>query len=312
MNDEVVKKMVKKENVESEDAERGSEFIVHRSSFIVSPASRAIGVFDSGVGGLTVYRAIRERLPNENIVYLGDTARIPYGTRSLSTVRRYALEDAAFLMTCDIKLLVVACNTASSIALDALRATLPIPVIGVIEPGAKQAARLTRTRRVGVIATEATVDSGAYTEGILRHRPGVSVIERGCPLFVPLAEEGWADHAATRMIAEEYLKPMREANVDTLVMGCTHYPILRDVIQSVVGDGVTLVDSGACAAEEVVQLLNERELVAPPDTPRRPTRFCVTDSGRRFRRIAEIFLGHPMDQPETVDLWEKNQVSGFW
>jgi glutamate racemase len=279
---------------------------------LMNSASQSIGVFDSGVGGLTVYRAIRQRLPNENIVYLGDTARIPYGTRSLSTVRRYALEDAAFLMTCDIKLLVVACNTASSIALDALRATLPIPVIGVIEPGAKRAARLTRTRRVGVIATEATVDSGAYTAAILSNRPGVTVIERGCPLLVPLAEEGWSTHEVARMVAEEYLRPLCDADIDTLVMGCTHYPILRDVIQNVVGDGVTLVDSGDCAAEEVVQLLNERGLAAPPDTPRRPTRFCVTDSGRRFRRIAEIFLGHPMDQPETVDLWEKNQVSGFW
>jgi glutamate racemase len=267
----------------------------------------AIGIFDSGVGGLTVYRAIRERLPNESLVYLGDTARIPYGTRSFSTVRRYALEDAAFLMARRIKLLVVACNTVSAIALDALRTTLPVPVVGVIEPGARKATELTRAGRVGVIGTEATIESGAYADAIHRRNPSVSVIERSCPLFVPLTEEGWSEHAVAAQVAEEYLRPLCDAGIDTLTLGCTHYPILRETIQKIVGDDVTLVDSGVSAAEDVAAILQERKLAADGDAIRRPTRFCVTDSGRRFRRIAEIFLGRPMDQPETVDLWEKGQ-----
>lgn len=264
-----------------------------------------IGIFDSGVGGLTVYRAIRERLPFEDIVYLGDTARIPYGTRSLVTVRRYALEDAAFLVSCGIKLLVVACNTASSTAMDVLTDALSIPVIGMIGPGAQRAVNLTRNGRIGVIGTEATVGSGAYTRAIHQLLPEAVVIERSCPLFVPLTEEGWASHQVTAMVAEEYLKPFARDEIDTLVLGCTHYPILRTLIQQVVGEHVNLVDSGASAAEEVLARLPGQEFNRPPQRPQQ-TRFCVTDTGLRFRRIAEIFLGHPMDQPESVDLWAMN------
>ncbi|HMW01082.1 MAG TPA: glutamate racemase [Acidobacteriota bacterium] len=267
--------------------------------------NQPIGIFDSGVGGLTVYRAIREQLPFEDIVYLGDTARIPYGTRSLVTVRRYALEDAAFLVSCGIKLLVVACNTASSTAMDVLTDSLSIPVIGMIGPGAQRAVNLTRNGRIGVIGTEATVGSGAYTRAIHQLLPEAVVIERSCPLFVPLTEEGWASHQVTALVAEEYLKPFARDEIDTLVLGCTHYPILRTLIQQVVGENVHLVDSGASAAEEVLTLLSGQELASP--NPRaQQTRFCVTDTGQRFRRIAEIFLGHPMDQPESVDLWALN------
>ena len=267
--------------------------------------NQPIGIFDSGVGGLTVYRAIRERLPFEDIVYLGDTARIPYGTRSLVTVRRYALEDAAFLVSCGIKLLVVACNTASSTAMDVLTDSLSIPVIGMIGPGAQRAVNLTRNGRIGVIGTEATVGSGAYTRAIHQLLPEAVVIERSCPLFVPLTEEGWASHQVTALVAEEYLKPFARDEIDTLVLGCTHYPILRTLIQQVVGENVHLVDSGASAAEEVLALLSGQEL-AIPNPHAQQTRFCVTDTGQRFRRIAEIFLGHPMDQPESVDLWALN------
>ncbi|HND22509.1 MAG TPA: glutamate racemase, partial [Acidobacteriota bacterium] len=185
--------------------------------------NQPIGIFDSGVGGLTVYRAIREQLPFEDIVYLGDTARIPYGTRSLVTVRRYALEDAAFLVSCGIKLLVVACNTASSTAMDVLTDSLSIPVIGMIGPGAQRAVNLTRNGRIGVIGTEATVGSGAYTRAIHQLLPEAVVIERSCPLFVPLTEEGWASHQVTALVAEEYLKPFARDEIDTLVLGCTHY-----------------------------------------------------------------------------------------
>src|SRR5262245_17082260 len=201
-----------------------------------------IGIFDSGVGGLTVYRAIRRRLHKEKIIYLGDTARIPYGTRSPSTVRRYAHQDASFLLKYGVKLLVVACNTISSVALDMLRKNFSVPILGVIEPGARHAVRQTRKGRVGVIATEATVESGAYKKAIQHIDPDIEVFSQPCPLFVALAEEGWSDHRATRLIAAEYLAPLQMANIDTLVLGCTHYPILKETIQHIIGDGVTLID----------------------------------------------------------------------
>src|SRR6184192_1752334 len=188
--------------------------------------SLPIGIFDSGVGGLTVYRALHEHLPNERFIYLGDTARVPYGTKSLTTVERYAVENARFLAAHGIKLLVVACNTASALALPAIRAALQTDVIGVIGPGARAAVKENRSR-IGVIATESTVQSGAYTKAIKKANPSATVIERACPLFVPLAEEGWANAEVVQTIAETYLKDLR-SKIDTLVLGCTHYPILRD------------------------------------------------------------------------------------
>src|SRR5438067_6924410 len=230
--------------------------------------SLPIGIFDSGVGGLTVYRALHEHLPNERFVYLGDTARVPHGTKSLATVERYAVENAHFLAAHGIKLLVVACNTASALALPAIRAALEIDVVGVIGPGARaavkklQAGASSEEKRVeemragcprsviGVIATESTVQSGAYTKAINKADASANVIERACPLFVPLAEEGWADNDVARTIAETYFQDLR-SNIDTLVLGCTHYPILRDVIQQTVGDSVQLIDSGEATAVEV-------------------------------------------------------------
>ena len=224
--------------------------------------SLPIGIFDSGVGGLTVYRALHEHLPNERFVYLGDTARVPYGTKSLATVERYAVENARFLAGHGIKMLVVACNTASALALPAVRAALELDVVGVIGTGARAAVAQQHAggaRTIGVIATESTVQSGAYTAAIKKANEQTEVIERACPLFVPLAEEGWADNDVARTIAATYLEDLR-TKIETLVLGCTHYPILREVIQQTVGKSVSLIDSGEATAVEVKALLKAKNL----------------------------------------------------
>jgi glutamate racemase len=260
-----------------------------------------IGIFDSGVGGLTVLRAIQRRLPNESIIYLGDTARIPYGTRSKATVIRYAVEDAVFVQSLHTKLIVVACNTASAIAADELEQRCSVPVLSVIKPGARNAVCATRNRRVGVIATEATIASGAYEKAILAADAGIEVVSRACPLLVPLAEEGWIDHAVTRAVAFEYLSDLGSRRIDTLVLGCTHYPILRGVITEVIGDSVHYVDSGEAVAEEVALVLKSRNLERRAGGE--PTeRFYVTDAASRFARIAELFLGRPVGSVELVGL----------
>jgi len=260
-----------------------------------------IGIFDSGVGGLTVLKALQRRLPNESLIYLGDTARIPYGTRSVPTVIRYAVEDAAFIESQNIKLIVVACNTASAIAVDELERQCAVPVVGVIGPGARCAARATRNGRVGVIATEATIASGAYERAILDADPGIELVSRACPLLVPLAEEGWIDHPVTRAVVADYLGDLGSNRIDTLVLGCTHYPILRDVIAGVIGDSVHYVDSGEAVAEEVALLLASRNLERQAASA--PTeRFYVTDAASRFGRIAELFLGRKVGSVEVVGL----------
>lgn len=279
-----------------------------------------IGIFDSGVGGLTVYRALHERLPDERFVYLGDTARVPYGTKSLQTVERYAIENSRFLEAHGIKLLVVACNTASALALPAIRASVRVRVIGVIEPGARAAAEssLQRSKRqsIGVIATEATVQSGAYSAAIARFASNVQVIERSCPLFVALAEEGWAETDVARNVADEYLRDLREREVDTLVLGCTHYPILRRVIQETIGGHVQLIDSGEAAARDVEAQLaadgmaresswestRERQLCDDLD------HFYVTDAAERFSRVAERFLGSAPSVLEAVEVWGHDEL----
>jgi glutamate racemase len=272
-----------------------------------------IGIFDSGVGGLTVYRALHEHLPNERFVYLGDTARVPYGTKSLATVERYAIENSRFLAAHGIKLLVVACNTASALALPAIRASLDIDVVGVIGPGARAA--VVKGRNIGVVATESTVQSGAYTAAIKKANADATVVEGACPLFVPLAEEGWADNDVARMIAETYLQDLR-ANIDTLVLGCTHYPILRDVIQETVGDGVQLIDSGEATAVEVKSLLKEKDLARltmPTGALERQLcddldHFYVTDAADRFSRVAERFLGAKPSRLEAVEVWGEDRL----
>ena len=279
-----------------------------------------IGIFDSGVGGLTVYRALHEELPNERFVYLGDTARVPYGTKSLATVERYAVENAKFLAAHGIKLLVVACNTASALALPAIRSALKIDVVGVIGPGARAAVRSSQDgrapgRSIGVIATESTVQSGAYTAAIKRADAKTAVIERACPMFVPLAEEGWADNEVTRTIAATYLSDLR-SQVDTLVLGCTHYPILREIIQQTIGEDVTLIDSGEATAVEVKALLQDKglaRLTLPTGALQRQLcddldHFYVTDAADRFARVAERFLGAKPSRLEAVEVFGEDRL----
>jgi len=293
------------------------------SSFIVPTSSLSsnlpIGIFDSGVGGLTVYRALHEQLPNERFVYLGDTARVPYGTKSLATVERYAVENAQFLAARGIKLLVVACNTASALALPAIRQALDLDVAGVIGPGARAAVGAeskSKDKQIGVIATESTVQSGAYTKAIALVDPSAVVIERACPLFVPLAEEGWADAAVARTVAESYLKDLH-SSIDTLVLGCTHYPILRNVIQDTIGAQVKLIDSGEATAREVKSLLETRGLArsAAQESSARKRQLCddldhfyVTDAAERFARVAERFLGSKPARLEAVEVWGHDEL----
>ena len=274
-----------------------------------------IGIFDSGVGGLTVYRALHEHLPNERFVYLGDTARVPYGTKSLATVERYAVENAQFLAAHGIKLLVVACNTASALALPAIRQALDIDVVGVIGPGARAAVADLKGKRIGVIATESTVQSGAYSQAIAKADPNAVVIERACPLFVPLAEEGWADEEVARAVAETYLKDLR-SSIDTLVLGCTHYPILKSVIQESVGAPVELIDSGEATAVEVKSLLKTKGLAGSSSGTGALERqlcddldhFYVTDAAERFARVAERFLGSKPSRLEAVEVWGDDRL----
>ena len=280
--------------------------------------SRPIGVFDSGVGGLTVFKALERALDGRPLIYLGDTARVPYGTRSNETVVRYALEAARFLSRHGVEMMVVACNTASSVAIDELREITNVPVHGVIGPGARRAAELSRTGRIGVIGTRATVESGAYSHAIRELRADAQVISRACPLFVPLAEEGWTENEVVRRVAETYLADLERADVDTLVLGCTHYPLLRGVIGSVMGDGVRVVDSAESVAAEIRGRLpgkgseskggdagsEARDRDEPKDagksTPGAHHRFFVTDAPGPFRAVAERFLGRPIPQLERA------------
>lgn len=275
-----------------------------------------IGIFDSGVGGLTVYRALHERLPNERFVYLGDTARVPYGTKSLATVERYAVENSRFLAAHGIKLLVVACNTASALALPAIRQAVKVDVVGVIEPGARAAARLATGNRIGVIATDATVESRAYSTAIAKIDARFKVMERACPLFVPLAEEGWANTDVAAMVARDYLKDFRETSIGALVLGCTHYPILRDVINSTLNNRIPLIDSGEATAAEVRLLLSESGLAHDETTRLYAERelcddldhFYVTDAAQRFAKVAERFLGSAPSILEAVEVWGQDEL----
>ncbi|QYO65303.1 glutamate racemase [Leptolyngbya sp. 7M] len=277
-----------------------------------------IGIFDSGVGGLTVYRALHDRLPNEHFVYLGDTARVPYGTKSLATIERYALENSAFLASLGIKMLVVACNTASALALPAMRAHIGLDVVGVIGPGGRKAIEEAKCNdpRIGVIATEATVQSNAYAEAIHRSCASAVVLQSACPLFVPLAEEGWTDEPETFSIAKRYLAEMRKFRPDALVLGCTHYPILRNTIQQTVGKDVKLIDSGEATADEVATLLAEKGL-ANPNVVHGERKLCddldhfyVTDAAERFAHIAERFLGSKPSKLEAIEVYGSDRLAG--
>jgi glutamate racemase len=260
-----------------------------------------IGIFDSGLGGLTVARTIYQRLPFESTIYFGDTARVPYGPKSPDTVRRYSLEILAWLLSQGVKLVVVACNTSTAHALDLLRSSSPVPVIGVIEPGARAGVAATRTGRVAVIGTAGTVASQAYPRAIARLGPAVQVTQRACPLFVPLVEEGWFDHPATELIAREYLGDLPGGGIDVLVLGCTHYPLLKPLLGRVLGPRVCLIDSAAETAGTVERELADQGLMAGPEAPVQH-RFVVSDDEQRFVEVGSRFMGERLAGAEVVRL----------
>ncbi len=258
-------------------------------------------MFDSGVGGLTVVRQILSRLPQEEIVYFGDTARVPYGPKSREAITKFGLQATQFLLSLKVKLIVVACNSVSSNSLEVLRERFGVPIVGVIEPGAEVGCRVTRNKKIGVIGTVATIESGAYEKAIREIAPEIEVQSRSCPLFVPLAEEGWMGKKATYLIAGEYLAPFKASGVDTLILGCTHYPLLKHTISEIMGKKVALVDSGEVVASKVEDVLSERGLLrAGSPTPEH--RFFLSDIPRKFPEIGERFLGHPISSIRTVDL----------
>ena len=262
---------------------------------------RPIGVFDSGVGGLTVCRKIAETLPSESIIYLGDTARVPYGSKSASTVIRYAEACAKLLVSHDIKLLVIACNTATAFALEALRQSLPIPTLGVIGPGARAACNSSVSGCIGVIGTRGVIGSGVYVKTIQEMRPEARVYGAACPLFVPFAEEGWTEGEVIRSVAQTYLKELLEKDIDTLVLGCTHYPLLRNIIAEVAGNRVHLVDSAEETALSVAQTMEQENLLVR-DNAHGVHRFLVSDGPEGFSRIGTNFFGHDLDSVEWVDV----------
>jgi len=262
-------------------------------------ADDAIGIFDSGVGGLTVVHALLGALPAEHLIYLGDTGRYPYGTKSAETVTRYSVENSDFLAGRGIKLLVVACNTASAVALPTLESRYDVPVVGVILPGARAALAKSRNRRVGVIATEGTIASGAYQRALRSLDSGLEIYTRACPLLVPLAEEGWVDGDVPRSVVETYLGSLRRSGIDTLVLGCTHYPLLRPVIAEVMGEGVALVDSAEETAREVAAALAAKGLARGAGAG--SASFFVTDVPDRFVRIGQRFLGTRVESAVRVE-----------
>jgi len=257
--------------------------------------SKSIGIFDSGIGGLTVYKAIKSSMPDEKVIYLGDTARLPYGSKSPKTIKKFSEQNSHFLISKHVKIIVIACNSSSSYAESFLQEKLDIPVIGVISPGS-EAAVTSGNKQIGVIGTSATISSGAYEKAILERISDAKVISRDCPLFVPLVEEGWIDHEVTKLVAQEYLLPLKDKGIKTLVLGCTHYPVLKKVIGNVMGESITLIDSAEVIAKKVKNILkdsgwiNEHKNVIPEDE------FYVTDYPERFKRVGEIFLNRKIDK----------------
>ncbi len=262
-----------------------------------------IGVFDSGIGGLTVVKRLNQCMPNENIIYFGDTARVPYGNKSNSTVIEYADEDARFLLKKNVKIIVVACNTASSVAINYLQENFDIPIIGMIEPGAKKALEISKSKRIGVIGTYATINNHAYSKKLLEIDKEVKVFEKACPLFVPLAEEGLIKHPATKLIAEEYLNELKQAEIDTLILGCTHYPILAETIGEIMGERVQLVDSGQAASQDVEKYLEGRGLRNISNSIGQ-NKFYVSDIQTKFEEIVKLFLGKELDYFAKIELEE--------
>lgn len=268
-----------------------------------------IGVFDSGIGGLTVVRQLKRVMPHEDFVYLGDTARVPYGTKSPDTVVRFACEDTQFLVQENVKAVVVACNTASAWAIPTLERSFDVPIFGVILPGARAALEKSETGRIGIIGTTSTIRSQAYVKAILSRDDSVKVMARSCPLLVPLVEEGWVKHKVTKAVLKEYLAPLLKQKVDTLVLGCTHYPLLKPLLGEVVSKSVTLVDSAEACAEHVHERLRTLKLLSK--RRRRPGIILpfVTDEVERFNELAERFLGYPTERAVLVSLapWDRRR-----
>ena len=265
-----------------------------------------IGVFDSGIGGLTVAREIMRNLPSEKIVYFGDTARLPYGNKSKETIIRFSRQITRFLLRQDVKAIVIACNTASAFALETLKKEIDIPVIGVIDAGAAVAASVTKNRRVGVIGTVGTIGSGIHAEHLHRLDPEIEVIGKACPLFVPLAEEGWLDDPVTEAVAHRYLDSLKERDIDTLILGCTHYPLLRSLIGRVMGSHVRLVNPAYETALELKQLLEDRDMLCPSaGTEDFPYRFFVSDLAEEFKKFANSILPYDVEMTRKVNLEEQ-------
>ena len=259
-----------------------------------------IGIFDSGIGGLTVVKQLIRFLPGENLVYFGDTARLPYGTKSDKLIKQYALENAAFLQQFDIKFLVVACNSASSVALETLEANITIPVIGVIFPGVEAAVKASKSKRIGVIGTSATINSDAYSQKIKQIDPSIQVFGQPCPLLVSLVEEGWIEDEITRMTIRKYLEPLLNHNIDAIILGCTHYPVLKEVISQEIGDQIKLIDSGKETAKKVKSILLEMNLKREADSGGE-VKFFVSDIPSKFDEIGTRFLGQPLVNAQRVN-----------
>jgi glutamate racemase len=259
-----------------------------------------IGVFDSGIGGLTVVKALAEQLPLENIIYFGDTARVPYGVKSAETISRYATQITEFLLEQNVKALIVACNTMAAVAFEAIENLSPVPVLSVVDAGARSAVAETRNGYVGVIGTPATINSNAYVKAIGKYDAAIRVFSQPCPLFVPLVEEGWLDHQVTRLTAQEYLKPVIAQNIDTLVLGCTHYPLLKPLLREILGDLIRLVDSAQTIAKQTKELFRNNNLENTQRTSPQ-YRFYVTDVPNRFRDIGGRFLGRALSHINVVE-----------
>ncbi|SPJ31954.1 glutamate racemase [Candidatus Protochlamydia amoebophila] len=255
-------------------------------------SSHAIGLFDSGIGGLTVMREMIRLLPQENLLYLGDTARVPYGNKSAATIIRYSIENAIFLLEKQIKVLVVACNTASALALPKLKQLFHLPIIGVIEPGAKLAAATTRNKRIAVLGTKGTIESGAYQSAIHQLIPDAIIFPIACPLLVSLVEEGFLYHSASKLIIQEYLKNLEKADVDTILLGCTHYPLLKPLIEEIMGSSVTIIDSALTCAQTVKKLLESHQLVN--SNQHAIHQYFVTDDPEKFRQLGEYLFQSPL------------------
>ena len=265
--------------------------------------ARSIGVFDSGLGGLTTVKEALSALPGEDIIYFGDTGRVPYGSRSRETIIRYVRDDVEFLLEKDVKLIIAACGTASSVALPFIKEDYPVPIIGVVEPACQSAAEATRTGRIGVLGTGATVGSGVFEACIRELLPGASVTAKACPLFVPLVENGHTDDEVARIIAEEYLAPLKEADVDTVILGCTHYPHLTPLLSRLLGEGVRLINSGAVTVRYALEKLRETDALSGR-TEGGSASFFVSDTVREFQELGSLFLGRPITRIDEVKLGE--------